>query len=138
MTDAISTKGTQLQVEDTPSSGTFTTIAEVKSFDGPNRTNPDLDASSFDSTEMEFIAGLSSPGELQATLNHISDNAMHQRVEDDVVDGTVRNYKLVFTSTQSRAFAAKVSAFSLGGGTNAVLESKVTFKISGAITRTDP
>lgn len=137
-TAAISTKGTQLLVEDTPSSGTFTAIAEVKSFDGPSRENPDLDASSFDSTEQEFIGGLATPGELQCTLNHLGANTMHQRMEDDVPAGTRRNYKLVFFDGTTRAFLAKVKTFTPSGGTNAIIETKVAFKLSGAITRTGP
>lgn len=138
MTLAITTKGTQFQVEDTPGSGTFTTVAETKSFDGPNRTAPDLDASNFDSTEQEFVPGLASPGELQLTLHHMGANAMHQRMEDDVPAGVKRNYKLIFVDGTIRAFLAAVKEFHPSGDTNTIIMTKVSLKISGAITRTNP
>ncbi len=138
---AKSTKLTQLQRGDsaTPTEN-FYTIGEVKSFEGPNGTAPEIDVSNFDSTEAEFITGLSMPGELQMTMNFVGSDTQQQGLDADRVAGTRRNYKLILNDHDSQpttfTFLASVTSFSLSGATNAAYEAKCTLKISGEVTKT--
>lgn len=138
-TKAKSTKNTKLQSGLTTSASGFTTIAEVKSFDGPNGTAPDIDVSSFDSSEQEFIPGLSAPGELQMTGNFVGSNLYQQQLDSDRVAGTKRYYKLLLNDHASdptyMTFLASVTAFGISGGTPGAYEFKATLKISGAVTK---
>lgn len=139
-TKAKSTKLTKIQRGDSATVESFNTIGEVKSFDGPNGTAPDIDVSNFDSTEAEFIPGLSMPGELQITMNFVGSDVEQQGLDADRVAGTRRNYRIVFNdhdvSPTTYTFLASVTAFSVSGGTNAAYEAKATLKISGSVTKT--
>jgi hypothetical protein len=139
-TKAKATKFTKLQAGQTGTPTGFETIGEVKSFDGPNGTAPQIDVSNFDSPEAEFVPGLSMPGELQMTMNFVGSDTMQQQLDSDRVAGTSRYYKLELadhaSSPTSYTFLASVTAFSLSGATNGVYEAKATLKISGSVTKT--
>jgi hypothetical protein len=139
-TKAKSTRFTKLQAGGIDAPAGFITIGEVKSFDGPNGTAPQIDASNFDSPEAEFVPGLSMPGELQMAMNFVGSDAMQQQLDQDRVDGVKRYYKLELadhdTSPTAYTFLAAVTAFSLAGQTNGIYEAKATLKISGQVTKT--
>lgn len=138
-TKAKSTKKTKLQSGLTTSAAGFNTIAEIKSFDGPNGTAPDIEVSNFDSDEAEFVPGLSVPGELQMNGNFVGDNLYQQQLDADRIAGTKRYYKLELNDHASdpsyMTFLASVTSFGISGGTPGVYEFKATLKISGTVTR---
>lgn len=139
-TKAKSTKFTKLKAGLTDSATGFEKIAEVKSFDGPNGTAPQIDASSFDSEEAEFVPGLSMPGELQMTLNFDGSDSGQQQLDADRVAGQSRYYQLELadhaTNPTTYTFLASVTAFSISGATNGIYEAKCTLKISGKVEKT--
>lgn len=139
-TKAKNTKYTKLQRGATATPTGFNTIGEVKTFDGPNGTAPQIDASNFDSPEAEFVPGLSMPGELQMTMNFVGSDTEQQGLDADRVAGTTRYYKLELAddsvSPTSYTFLASVTAFSLSGQTNGIYEAKCTLKISGTVAKT--
>jgi len=144
-TKATSTKGVQLQRGDGGSpTETFTKIAEVISFKGPSEKAPQLDATSFDSVAMEFIAGLPDNGEITAEVQYVGTDAQQQGLRTDLRAGTKRNFKLVLndqpaggSNPTSIAFAAIVTqAPELGGSVNNVIKGSISLRISGAATWT--
>ena len=139
-TKAKSTKGVLLQRGDGGGSEVFTTIAEVKSFDGPTESAPDIEVSNFDSTAEEFIAGLPASGEVQMTLNFVGPDAQQQGLRTDLRAGTLRNFKLILndhdTTKTTFAFAAIVKELGISGQTKAAVEAKCTLKLSGTPTVT--
>lgn len=139
-TKATSTKFVKLQRGDGATSESFTTIGEIKSFDGPADDAPTLDASSFDSAVQEYIAGLPSPGEVSGTMNFVASDAQQQGLRSDLLAGTRRNFKLIFndhpTTPTVFAFAAIVMHLSPSGSTNGILEQKFTLKRTGTTTYT--
>jgi hypothetical protein len=145
-TKATSTRGVKLQRGDGAATETFTTIAEIISFKGPSEKAPQLDATSFDSSAMEYIAGLPDNGELTAEVQYVGTDAQQQGLRSDLRAGTRRNFKLVLNDTPSGganptsiAFAAIVTqAPELGGGVNQVVKGSISLRITGTATWTYP
>lgn len=140
-TKAKSTRGIQLQRGDGGGTEVFTTIGEVTNIKGPSEKAGQLDATSFDSTAMEFIAGLSDPGEITFDVNFVGSDAQQQGLRTDLRNGTLRNFKLKLndhaTTPTTVAFAAIVtSAPELSGSVNQVLKGSCSLKISGTPTWT--
>jgi predicted secreted protein len=75
---------------------TFTTIANVTSISGPERTRETLDVTSHDSPDgwMEFIGGLKNGGEVQLELNYDPSDDTHD-LDADFDDDAARNYQIV-------------------------------------------
>ncbi len=140
-TKAKAAKGTMLKRGDGGGSETFTTIGEVKSFHGPNRTAPAIAASSFDSTADEVIAGLPNSGEVSFEMNWVGSNGQQQGLETDRTNGTLRNFQIVLndhaSSPSTFAFSALVTALDIAGDDpNSAYKSSCTLTISGAPTIT--
>lgn len=139
-TKAKSTKFTQLMRGAVASPTGFNTIGEVKSFDGPNGTAPQIDASNFDSSEAEFVPGLSMPGEVQMTMNFVGSDTEQQGLDADRVAGIVRYYRLQLadhdTNPTTYTFLASVTAFSVSGQTNGIYDAKCTLKVTGSVAKT--
>jgi hypothetical protein len=141
-TKATSTKGVKLQRGDGGGPETFTTIAEVLNFKGPTEKAPQLDATSFDSVAMEFIAGLPDNGEVTAEVQFIATDAQQQGLRTDLRNGTKRNFKLILndmpsggSNPTSVSFAAIVTqAPELGGAVNQVVKGQIGLRISGQAT----
>lgn len=138
-TKAKSTKGIQLQRGDGGGTEVFTTIGEVTNIKGPGEKTSPLDATSFDSTAMEFISGLPDNGELTFDVNFVGSDAQQQGLRTDMRNGTLRNFKLKLndhaTTPTTITFAAIVtSAPEISGSVNQVLKGSCSLKISGQAT----
>lgn len=138
-TKATSTKGIKLQRGDGGGTEVFTTIGEVTSIKGPNEKASQLDATSFDSTAMEFIAGVSEPGDLTFDVNFVGNNLQQQGLRTDLRNGTLRNFKLILVDSIATpttiSFAAIVTAApELSGAVNGVLKGSCSLKLSGPST----
>lgn len=138
-TKATMTKFVQVQRGDGGSPETFTKIAEVNTFKGPASKAKELDATSFDSAGMEYIAGLTDGGDFSFDVNYVGTDPQQQGLRTDMTNGTKRNFKLVFndmpvggSNATSVAFAAVVTeAPSPSGNVNAIIKAGCTLKISG-------
>jgi hypothetical protein len=138
-TKAVSTKRFKLQIGDGAGSETFTTIAELTNVKGPSEKAAQLDATSFDSDAMEFIAGLSDNGEVTFDVNFVGSNAQQQQLRTDLRAGNKRNFKIIVndhpTTPTTINFAAIVTqAPELSGSVNAVLKGSGALKVSGQAT----
>jgi hypothetical protein len=141
-TKASNTIGVKLQRGDGGGPETFTTIAEVTSFKGPTEKVPQLDATSFDSTAMEFIAGLADNGEVTFDVNWVGSDAQQQGLRTDLRAGTRRNFKLILndkpsggTQPTTVSFAAIVTgAPELTGAVNQVVKGSCSLRITGSAT----
>jgi Lambda phage tail tube protein, TTP len=139
-TKATSTKAVKVQRGDGGSpTETFTTVAEVTTFKGPTEKAPQLDATSFDSTAMEYIAGLPDNGDLTFDVLFVGTDPQQQGLRTDLRAGTRRNFKIVLNDMPSGGsnptsvlFAAIVTqAPEIGGGVNAVVKGSVSLRITG-------
>jgi hypothetical protein len=116
-------------------------IAEVTSLSGPNGTLNTIDATSYDSTSTEYLAGMPDSGEVSFDFNFIGSDAQQQGLESDRVNGVLGSYTLVLndhaTNKTTYSFSAYVTAFGLNpGGVGDKLSGSCTLRISGAVTKT--
>lgn len=140
-TKAKAAKGTLLKRGDGGGSEIFTTIGEVTTFSGPSMSNTAIEASSFDSTWAEFIAGLPDAGEVTFEAHWVGSNAQQQGLRTDLDNGTLRNFTITLndhaSSPSSVAFSAIITALEIGGdGPNSAYSLSCTLKISGEPTFT--
>jgi len=68
MTTAFDSQGTLVQISASTTAEVYLTIGEVREF-SIQRTAPEIDVSSFDSTFREFLAGLPDGGVINITAN---------------------------------------------------------------------
>lgn len=141
-TRATNTKFVKLQRGDGGGPETFTTIAEIISFKGPSEKVPPLDATSFDSAAMEYIAGLPDNGEVTAEVQYVGPDAQQQGLRVDLRAGTKRNFKLILndmpvggTQPTTISFAAIVTgAPELTGAVNQVVKGAISLRITSTAT----
>ena len=74
----------------------FTTIANVTTIGGPERTRETIDVTAHDSPDgwMEFIGSLKNGGEVSLEINYDPTNDTHD-LDDDFDDRDPRNYQIV-------------------------------------------
>lgn len=74
----------------------FTTIANVQTISGPNRTRETIDVTAHDSVDayMEFLGGLKDGGEVALEINYDPTETTHD-LDGDFMDVDPRNYQVV-------------------------------------------
>src|SRR4051812_25837907 len=128
---AIFAQGTLLKIGDGGSpSESFTTIAEVKSIDGPKLDTEDIDVTTHDTSDgfHEFIAGLKNAGELAFTINLVPTHATHSLATGllgrYMEDGDKRhNFQVVFPDSTTWTIPGYVKTFSIKAPVDNVLEA---------------
>jgi predicted secreted protein len=139
MSNAIFGKGTLLQVETSPGSGTYTTIAEVKSISGPTGESDEIDVTNHDSVGdyREFVRGLIDAGEITTSVNWQPDIAIHQQLHSDQAAGTKRNWRINWnqmTVPWGLSFEAFVKTLGFENPVDNVLAGNATLRVTGATT----
>lgn len=135
--------GTSIKYVDTTLSPNARSIPEVKSLSGLGQTNPLVDATSFDSSAREYIAGLPDGEEITLECIYIPDNVVQVAMRNAVVAKATKALRIVTTNTVTSPNGVETFNFSvvmLGWVLNPSFDdvNTVTFtmKISGAITIT--
>ena len=133
--------GTVLQVEDTPASGTFTAIADMVDFSGPENSAAEVDVTNLDDTTgRQYLPGLVDRGALSASFHFDPTNAKHQQLFSDQVASppTVRLYRLVYPvgspNNHFTSFDAFVQQTSRTGGVDQPSVLNLSLRITGAVT----
>lgn len=135
---AAFTRGFSFKVGDGASSEAFTNLEEVKNISGFGKTNPLLDATSFDSTGREYIAGLADGSEFTLNCLQVLTPSSQQGVVISKVDaGSTFNAQLEQndgTNTKTYSFAVVGIGYEVVPSFEDVNAINFTLKISGAIT----
>lgn len=137
---AIPSYGTLLKRETSAGSGTFATIAEVKSIDGPGMKANQVDVTTHSSAAAgawkEMIVTLLDPGDVKFMINLVPGSAGHKSLISDFTSRTKTNFQMIFPDGLSTtwAFAGYIIDFSAKAPTDGVLEANMTITISGAPT----
>ncbi len=120
---------------------TYTTIAEVTSFDGPSATLNLLDATHMESPDnyMEYIASLKDGGELSLQVSYLPTNNTQNVLQEDLDNRTKQYWKVQWTDAVSSyaTFRGFVTNFSHSGGVDTKLDASITIKITGKVTFTE-
>ena len=104
---------------------------------GMGKTNPLIEATSFDSTGREYIAGLADGTEITLECNYLPADTEQQGLISDVDSGLNRNFEVDVTDgTTPKTYAFTVTCLSwvLNPTYDDVNTISFTLKISGAIT----
>lgn len=138
MPGAIFGKGTRLQRSDMGSPAIWTTIAEVKSIEGPSMSGDVLDVTTHDTVGnwREKLAGLLDAGALTFTVNFIPGHATHNAVAGfvaDFVNRTKRDHRIIFTDGAATMWLfpnAQITGCPITAPVDNVLEANVTLTIT--------
>lgn len=136
---ALESQGMLIKRGDGASPEVFTTIPEIKSFNGPGGAASIIDVTDLSSTAKEKRMGLRDEGQLSLTLNYLPDNTVHDGLRTDRANRTLRHFQMVFTDTSPKttwSFSAYVTGLAISGGVDGVVEANVTLEISGSIVET--
>jgi hypothetical protein len=128
-------QGTVLSRESSLGSGSFTAIANVRSFSGPSTENAEVDVTTLASTAKEFEGGLIDYGDLTLELNFDPNNATHQQcfTDQEANPPTKTGWRITFINpTINFTWTAFVKSFSLSGEVDGVLQGTMTLRLSGA------
>ena len=119
---------------------TYTTVAEVRDIQLPQRTLELQDATHQESPDgyMEFIPGLKDGGEVSFEVNWLPDNSGQSGLVDDFENRVRRDWKIIESNTAASywTFTAYVSQISPQAPVNGVARSNFTLRISGKPTLT--
>jgi hypothetical protein len=135
--NAKSGLGTLLKIGDGGGSEVFTTIAEVRTVDGPKSKVDVVDVTHMESTEREFIATLLDAGEITINGNYTSVTAQDS-LRTTHTAKTKRNFQLVvpIASPETWAFAGFVTSFGPTLPHDGPMAFSATIKLTGAVTIT--
>lgn len=120
---------------DSPAS--FDALPEVISISGLGAQNELVDATHFDSTAREYIAGLADGVEVTVECNYVQNNAVQERIIADVAARNTVNCQAIFDFASPQAsfsFAAVALGWQIAPSVDDRQTISFTFKISGSIT----
>lgn len=138
MSSAVRGAGAQLQREVSEGSGTWVTIAEVRSIDGPNASAEEIEVTNLDSTAKEFIGGLTDFGQLTFPMNWFY-HATQSQLAADQITGLERAYRIrfpQFTPARLETFRAYVRDIGKSTAPNDAHQANVVLRITGVVTST--
>jgi len=136
-TSAILARGTKLQRETSPGSGTFTDIPEAKDISWPNPTSAEVDVTNQDSAgrAKEFLIGEQDFGEVSTNGNYIPANTvLAQLVTDrDANPPTQRTYRVLLPGSVAPAttFTAFVSGFDRSADVTGAIQYALRLRVTG-------
>lgn len=124
-------------------SSVYTTIAQVRDINGPNRSRDTVEVTSRDSTGQakEYLAGLLENGEVTFDVVFDPDTQTHSAsasggLQTLMDSGTLNNFRVSFadTTATTATFAGLVTGFQPTMPLNGAQTASATIKISGQIT----
>jgi len=133
-------KQTLVQIGDGATSETFTTIGEVLSFSGPGEEAKEIDVTSQDSTEREYISdALPDSPDMTMEVLFVASNYTQQQLRTDLRSGVKRNFRYILndhaTNKTTATFAAIVKSFAGPSFTTGQpYKGNITLKRTGTTT----
>lgn len=136
-TSAIKAAGAVLAVGDGATPETYTTIGELKNWDGPNIATDKIETTDLSETCESSIPGINRPGEMSFDCNFKVGDSGQALVRTRCEARTSHNFKITFIDATYRIFAGFISAMSEGGEIGGVVATKFTITITGMPTRSE-
>jgi predicted secreted protein len=135
MSDAIAGVGIELRRYN-PDTSEWERLAEILSYDGPNKKRDTIDVTNMDSSGgyKEFIGGFRDSGELKCPMNFT--RATYDLMNDDFESNTKQTYELAIPDDDntSLSFLGMVTDLGFKADTSKQITADVTIKVSGQIT----
>jgi predicted secreted protein len=132
----IPSHGTLLKIGDGGTTEVFTTIAKIKDIGGPTLTRGTHDASTQTTDWGEVVPGIKMGGQVTFDINLIPTDGTHNQstgLLKDFVDGTKRNFQLVFPDPGSTTwqFAGYIVNYEPDAPVDGLLTASITLEITG-------
>lgn len=115
-------------------------IGQIVSFNGPNLQNTVIDVTTLQSTGKEKMIGIYDPGQVSLSVlwdNEASNANLHDALERDMVNRTLRKFDIKFTEPVTHKgavyFGGYVQAFNITGAVDNVLKADITITISSGV-----
>lgn len=125
-------QGTLLQRETSLGSGSYVTVANVKSWDGPSTEASELETTDLNSLAKEFLPGLQDFGDLSLEVNFDPNNATHQQAMTDIAAGTVTGWRIQFQNpTINWRWPAFVKSCPVSGEADGIISASITLRLAG-------
>lgn len=137
---ARAAKGTLVQIGDGATDETFTTIGEVLNFSGPGEEAGEIDVTSQDSEDREYISnGLSGSPDMTIEVFFVASNVPQQLLRTHLRAGTKPNFRYVLNDHATNKTTATFSALVKGYdgpsfSTGEAYKASITIKRSGRTT----
>jgi len=130
----LSIKG-RLDVENATTPGTWVRVAQVRSLSGPTYSADQVEVTTFDSDEREYIPGLGGSGTI--TLGLVYDGPAMMQLRG--LKGAERNYRVVYPDNATMLVPGFVSALSTEmSAPEAAITMSATITLTGEIVATPP
>lgn len=138
-------QGTELQVEDPGSPGTFLTVGCLTSINGPTISVPEIDATCMTDTAKVYLPGLQDPGNISFEMQVDFQDANVQRLFTDIDARTVRTYRVAWSDNLAAGgpaagtifeFTAFITGLPTSGGVDAVVTATLDLRVTGPIAYT--
>ena len=135
-TQAISGMGTLFQrTSGTTSPYSYTTIAEILTTTGPDKSRATINVTNMDSAgQEELIAGIKSSGTVTLTMNFIE--AQYSLLDTDYNSAVARHYKIIYNDTglTEQVFVGFVTKLSTATKIDGQVMADVTVTVSSSVT----
>jgi len=119
------------------SPGSYTAIANLESFSGPNMEIDHYEVSYINDDWVTKKPTVINAGQCSLVLGYDADNSTHASLRTNFAAGTVKSFRITFTdaSPQTFTFDAFVKSFEVVGGTSRdQSKANVNLEISGEVT----
>lgn len=134
-TNATHSAGTKLNISDGASPESFHQVKQVREIDPPGGESSQVDVTNLDSTEKEYITGLSDGASLNVKgVWNKTDTNGQVAMRAAWAAKASRNFQVDFPDGVRASFRAAVLSFTLGASVDNAMEFTSKIKISGAIT----
>lgn len=131
----ISAQGTLVaRSANTPSSPSFTEIAELRDITPPALTRNPLEITTHNEDDDAYIVGIRRHGDLTMQMNFVPGNATHDEttgLQKAWLDGTCDIYRLTFPDGSAWLFSGYVTNIAPDAPVDDVLTAEVTIRPTG-------
>ena len=134
-------RGARLYYGDISGPTTFIQVPQCESIGEIGNENPQIESTDLESTAKEYLAGLADSAEIVFSFQADVTNAVHQQMETDRRNGTVRYWKVeVYRSgalVRTGTYQAFVKRHAWGPFTNTdIVKMPMVHTLSGEVTWT--
>jgi hypothetical protein len=134
-TNAVASQGTTLAISTNTTDATnFTTVTEIESLSGVDKTTAEYRVTDLSSTAHEYKQGLDDSGSLAFTCFYKGTDDEHILLRDRVGSGTSDIYKVTLADSSNYMFNAEVQRFNRTFDVDGPVRAEVSLRVSGDTT----
>jgi hypothetical protein len=113
---------------------TWTEIADVPDFGGPDGTASEIDTTHLGSTAKEFLMGLPDEGSISLSINWEPSDNGQQAVIAARKARTEKDFKITYSDSSTATFKGYVLGLSSSGAVDGKIDGSITIRITDEVT----